>query len=177
MRLLIVVLLSVILASACVQQPEIKEIKIAGHGNQVYTFANDIRKAAKVYANDPEAIRNIFLQNDRLALVFDGSNQQDNAYFTVVVTNLGKIQTYLAYEGKIFSFEPLYFIDDRWYDSTSTEIQKPELSNALWLKGPSTGADETSVTVVNGTVYLQGTSYQNLTLAGDKLVLIVFNYK
>ena len=178
MKALAVLLFSIIFVSACIEQPrEIKEITIPGHGSQVYTFSNDIKTASKVFANDEQSIRNIFLQNERIMLIFDGSSQQDNAYFTVVATNLGKIQTYLAYEGRIFSFEPIYFIDEKWYDRTGTEILKPELNNSLWLKGPSTGANGTSVTVEGNTIYLQGTDYKNLTLAADKLVLVVFNYE
>lgn len=172
----VLLLFSVILVSACVSQQEIKEITIPGHGNQIYTFSHDIRLAAKVFSNDEYAIRNVFA-NDSVPLVFDGSNQQDNAFFTVVATNLGKIQTYFAYEGRLFSFEPYYFLGEKWYDRNGAEIGKPGFANALWLKGPATGANETSVTINNGIVYLQGTSYQNLTLAGDKLVLIVFEYQ
>ncbi|MEM7819430.1 MAG: hypothetical protein QXD48_01215 [Candidatus Aenigmatarchaeota archaeon] len=170
--LLIVIL---ILVSGCIQQKEIKEIMIPGHGNQVYTFENDIREALKVKTNNESGIKEIFLRNDHFNIVFDGSNQQDNAYFRVVLINMAKIPIYFAYDGRIITFDYYYYIGEQWFNSTDGKITKPELKYpSIWFLGPNTGANETSVNLIDNVIYLQGTSYKNLTLAGDKLTLIVF---
>jgi hypothetical protein len=43
----------------------------------------------------------------------------------------------------------------------------------IWLVGPNTGAKETAVNIDGNIIYIQGTSYENLVLAGDKFALIV----
>jgi hypothetical protein len=173
MRFFHIAVICVIIVAGCVQEEvALKEISIPGH-NDIYTFSNDIRDALKVESNNPAAIKSQFYEGE-MSVVFDGSSPQDNAYFTVVMTNImAKVPTYLAYEGVLIKFQPYYFIGETWYNRNGDEIEKPKLANVLWLKGPSTGAEETSVNIINNTIILQGTSYQNLTLAGDRLVLEV----
>ncbi len=171
----VIALLMVILVSGCTEQKPLTEITIPGHGSQVYVFSHDIRESSKVPVNDREGIRNVFLENDEIKIVFDGSSETDNAYFRVVVINIvEKLQAYFAYEGKVLRFKSYYHIGDIWYDGEG-EIGKPDLTNALWFLGPDTGAKETSLALKDSTIYLQGTSYRNLTMAGDKLALVVMN--
>jgi len=174
--LISIIIIFVALASGCTENnTEIKEIAISGHGSQVYTFANDIREALKVSVNEPIEIKRIFATNSNFVLVFDGSDSQDNAYFRVVLINMNKIPTYYAYEGRVLSFEYYYYIGDNWYNDTDGNITRPAFAKpVIWLKGPATGATETSLKLENNIIYLQGTSYKNLTLAGDKLTLLSF---
>lgn len=166
-----------ILVAGCTQQEEvsIKEVSIPGH-NDIYTFSNDLRESLQVTADNPQGIRQKFFSGS-MNLVFDGSSQQDNAYFTVIMTNImAKVPVYLAYEGVLIDFQPYYFLEDVWYDRKGNEIEKPDLSGpTLWLKGPATGAENMSLSLTNNTITLQGTSYKDLTLAADKLVLIVMD--
>jgi outer membrane lipoprotein-sorting protein len=170
-----IIIIFAVLISGCAQNKEIKEITISGH-QEIYTFSNDIRESLKVHANDPVGIMELFLRNDRFDIVFDGSSGKDNAYFTVVVTNLNKIPIFYTYEHRIFAFNnTYYYIGEQWYDSTGGNITRPTLDKpTIWLKGPDTGANNTSLTLDGNMIYLQGTDYKNLTLAGDKLTLIVF---
>jgi hypothetical protein len=173
----IILLITLIAIAGCTQKYQpVTEISIPGHGNEIYTFNNDIREALRVHSNDPDEIKQIASQMDRMALVFDGSDQQDNAYFNVVVTDLSaKIPVFYSYEGRLFYFVPYYYLGDQWYNRTNDPIPKPDFDiPVLWLRGPSTGANDTSVNLVNNTVYISGTSYKNLTLAGDKFTLLVF---
>ncbi|MDI6721447.1 MAG: hypothetical protein QMD85_03590 [Candidatus Aenigmarchaeota archaeon] len=174
MKISYVLLAAIIAIAGCVQEEmPLKEISIPGH-KEIYTFSNDIRDSINVSSNDPPEIRGQFFKGD-MNIVFDGSSTQDNAYFTVVVTNImAKIPTYLAYEGVVIRFEPYYYIGEMWYNKNGDEIERPELNGpALWLKGPSTGAEDLSVNIANNTIVLQGRTYKELTLAGDKLVLEV----
>jgi len=168
-------LLVVIFAIAgCVQQTgQITEITLPGH--PVYTFSADVRDSLKYPVSDKEAIRQALLGADKINIIFDGSDAEDNKYFQVVLYNLvTKMQTFFVYEGKIVDFRTYYFIGDQWYNSTGGTIAKPEIEGAsIWVKGPNTGGIDNSIIYFDNKIYLQGTTYGNLTLAGDKLALIV----
>lgn len=174
-KLLIFLLIGVVLVSGCAQQQPRNEIYIRSHGNQIYTFANDIGEALRVKTNDPQGIKDIGKTLEKLNIVFNGSDVQDNAYFRVVLVNIGaKVPTYYSYEGRLVYFDSYYFVDDKWFNSTNEETAPSFSGPVLWLKGPATGANETSLVLMNNTIYLSGDSYKGLTLAGDKLVLLLF---
>jgi len=164
-----------VLVAGCTQELPVTEVVIPGHGSQVYTFSNDIRQSLLVNTNNPEGIKAIGRQLTVMNVVFDGSNQQDNAYFQVVLTNIvAKLPIYYSYEGRLIRFNSFYSVDNKWYNSTNEEIERPEFNGpVLWLVGPS-AANETSLTLTNGTIYLSGDSYRGLTMVGDKLVLLFF---
>jgi len=172
----VLILILVMIISGCVEESkEIKELKIPGHGNHIYQFSNDIREVLNVPVNDPIAIKKLVWQSDRLNIIFNGSSKQDNAYFQVVVINIvSKLQTFFAYEGKLLQFPVFYYENGRWFNSTEDEIILPDLEGAnLWLMGPDTGARDTSLFSMGDIIYLQGTDYKNLTLAGDKFALLI----
>lgn len=167
-------LVMILLVSACVQQQEIKELRIPGHP-QIYAFSNDLREVLKVPVRDKPEIEALLLQSGSMDIVFNGTSGQDNAYFTIVVLNtVSKLQTYSYNEGKPLNFRSFYFVDEQWYNSTHDEIEKPVLGTTMWFKGPETGASETSVSAEDNIIIIQGTSYKSLTMAGDRLVLVAF---
>ncbi len=169
--------LAIVVIAGCTQQRQpVTELSIPGHGTEIYVFANDVYEALTVQSNDPEGIKFAGNTFDHMYIVFDGSSEQDNAYFRVVLVNmLAKVPLYFSYEGRLVSFDTYYFIDEKWYNATG-ETTKPEFdSYVLWLKGPNTNALDTSVNIEDRNIYLSGTSYKNLTLAGDKLTLLLFN--
>ena len=173
--LAIPILVIVILAAGCIQQEKpVTELKISGHP-QIYSFSSDLREALKVPATGQMEMQTMFSSSDRIDIVFNGTSTQDNAYFRVVLINIvSKLQTYSVNEGKILEFDTYYFVDGVWYNATNNEIEKPDFGAAIWLKGPDTGATETSVRIEGNIVTVPGTFYKNLTLAGDKFVLVVF---
>jgi hypothetical protein len=96
------------------------------------------------------------------------------------------MQTYFLWEGGILGVDSYYYVGDRWFtvvNGTETEIPMPDFANTadttdatntvVWLKGPGAGTNETSVTIDGNIIYVQGTSHRELTLAGDRLALIV----
>lgn len=159
------------------QEPEpIKAIMIPGHGQQIYSFEHDIRESLEIPANNEPGIFYTVRESDRLNIVFNGTSDEDNQYFQVVLINIiTKLQTYFAYEGKVLNKFPTgYYLEDGWYNATGDRIYSPVFEGAtLWMLGPNTGARGTGLILINGTTYLHGTSYQNLTLAADKFVLTV----
>ncbi len=173
---LILILLTVVAISGCTEERPIMEVQIPGHGNEIYAFSNDIRESLLVKTNEPEGIKAIGKSFTKMNIVFDGSNTQDNAYFSaILISILSKLPLYYSYETRLVYFDSYYFIGDTWYNSTSEEIERPDFQDpVLWLSGPSTGANETSLILENNTIHLNGNSYNGLTLAGDKLVLLFF---
>lgn len=176
MNKIFLVLLIVIAVAGCTQQKPVTELSIPGHGSQIYTFSNDIREALLVKTNDPDGIKTISRNYDNYIIVYNGSDLQDVGYFRVVAINLGKIPIFYSYEGRLINFDYYYFAGGKWYNSTNEELDElPQFKYpVIWLLGPSTGTNETSLTLVNNTIYLAGKDYRGLTLAGDKLVLLFF---
>ncbi|MBI4162322.1 MAG: hypothetical protein HY513_01455 [Candidatus Aenigmarchaeota archaeon] len=182
----ILLMLTLSLVAGCVQDQPLKEIVIPGH-NVVYLFTYDVRESIKVASDNEKAIRSLFTESSSMNIIYEGSSSRDNAYFIVALTNIGnKLRPYLENTGRSLDFNYYYYIGDYWYNSTDEIIGKPNLTTpTLVLKGPETGATETSVKLseqtplgvnaLNNTIVLQGTSYRNLTLAADKLSLIILD--
>ncbi len=179
MRHVFFALIAIVLAAGCVQQEQpITEISIPGHA-QIYTFSNDIRQSILVKAENEQEIHSLFQNERHVNIVFNGTDELDNGMFRIALIDINaKIPFYFASQGKGTTIDVYYFISDnvtQWYNFRSEPIPEPELSGlTLWLRGPATGATETSITLQGKTVLLQGTSQKNLSLAADKLVLIVF---
>jgi hypothetical protein len=182
MKKLILLLLAAVAIAGCVDQTAyepLTELHLTGGGTEVYTFANDIRKTLKeVDVNDPEGIMAIGNSYDKYAIVYNGTDLQDVSYFKIVAINFAKIPIYYAYLGRVAVFDYYYFSENSWHNATGGEIESlPDFEDmpAIWMIGPGTGATDTSLNLVNNTIYLSGTSYRNLTMAGDRLSLLFFN--
>jgi len=175
--ILILFFIALIFISGCVEEErEIKELVIPGH-HTTYQFSHDIRESIEIPTNNFTGIRTSVFETEILNIVFDGSSAEDNGIFGVVLFNVAsKLNVYFAYEGKIWRYNPFYYIGDQWYNGTE-EIDKPVLGITLWLLGPNTGANETSVNLIDDVIYLQGTSSENMELAGDKFALIVMGVR
>ena len=170
MKILLFIILLVFI-SGCVQQTEIREITIPGHANQVYVFSFDIRESIKVKAPDEAAVRNL-LRTDSINILYNGTNEQDLAYFNVALFNIReKLRTFYTYDGILLKFYPFYYTANELVNFSNASISNPTIE----IRGPNTGATETSVTINNATVLVQGTSSRNLQLAADRLVLAVFD--
>ena len=168
----------IILVSGCVQQEEIKEITIPGHGSQVYQFSYDVRESIKVRSSGEDAISSLLRNADRMSIIFNGTSREDNGYFSAVAFNiLAKLQAFYAYEGKLLSDIAVYYYDESgWHNKTGAAVEKPDLTDAsIWLLGPHTGANGTSVSIDGSVIYVQGTSLKNIAMAGDKLALIAMD--
>ena len=174
----LILLFMLILVIGCAEQgPEpIKAIQLPGHGQQVYAFTHDIRESLEVPANNEVAIYNLVQGSDNLNIVFNGTSQEDGGYFSVVVFNtVSKLITYFTYEGKVLNkFPTAYYLEDGWYNATGDKIISPVFEGpTLWMLGPNTGAKGTGLILINNTIYLHGTTYENLTMAAGKFVLTV----
>ena len=157
---------------ACTQQ-EVKEILIPRH-NVIYTFSYDIRESLGVPAENAAEIIETTSRNERVIFVFNGSSEKDNALFAVTSFNIvSKLDQYFYNEGASVYFDVYYLVNDTWYNKTKG-VQTPDLSGTvIWLKGPDTGAQRTSVYMKDGYIFVEGTDEKGVVLAGDRLVLLV----
>lgn len=168
------VLAVILLISACVQQAPITDIRISGHGEQIYQFSYDIRESVKVKADGEMEIRSLVLNSSRLSMIFNSTSPEDNIIFQVVVFNIAaKLPVYFGYEGKLLHIDAFYYKEDGYlYNKTDERVPMP--ANAkIMLLGPNTMAKETSVSLDGSTAILQGTTRKDIVLAADKLALIV----
>lgn len=175
----IIALAAIVLIAGCVQeQKPITEISLPDH-QRIYTFSNDIRQSILVKAPDEKKIHDLFQSQDRISIVFDGTDSTDNGLFRIALFDISsKLPFYLASQGRDIAIDVYYFVQDggkQWYNFQNEPIEEPQLAGLiLQLKGPATGANETSVTLENTTVTLQGASRTGISMAADKLVLVVF---
>ena len=188
----IIVLISVVLASGCVnQKPEAQKtlMNVTKDGID-YSFTNNIYDSLKIPINNETEIRRLIMHAPSISLVFNPSSEQDNSYFTVVLYNtVDKLKYYYTYTNGKYVDESMYNI----YMINGTEFLKLERKNSTWikspsdinniewpvlyLKGPNTGASETSVKLSESgkIIYIQGTDYKNLSLASERFVLAVLD--
>jgi len=150
-------ILVIVLASGMCTEQE-KNLTAIKLGDQVYEFSTNLYDSVKVKTNDEDGIKELFDNSENVCIKFDNSSSTDNAYFAVVGYNIVfKLTRYYSKQGKTMKF---------------SVCQTNETT--IWLKGPETGAQENSVTLIDNTVVVQGTDFHELELAGDKLVLTVF---
>ena len=157
-------ILLAVFSSMCTEKQEgLHNIRI---GNHVYVFTSDIREAMRVSVNEPMKIKKLIDNADRIDVVFNAS-EEDNKYFAVVGFNIvSKLQTYYASLG--------WAKDFRGMPIENATFQHP----TIFLRGPSTGATNTSVWLLhtNNTkniIIVQGKTFEDMEKAGDKLVLTV----
>ena len=165
-------LAALIFLAACTQQ-EVKEILIPRH-NVIYTFSHDIRESLGVPVENSAEIIDTMSRNTRVIFVFNGSSEKDNALFAVTSFNVvSKLDQYFYNEGTPVYFDVYYLVNDTWYNKTKG-VQAPDLrGTVLWLKGPETGAQRTSVYTKDGYIFVEGTDEKGVVLSGDRLVLLV----
>jgi len=151
-----------VLCSLCVEeQKNITSIEI---DNQIYQFNTNLYESDKIKCNDEYGVKSLFDSSHKFCIAFDNSSQTDNSYCTVVSYNL------------VFKITRYYTLSNR---TVNFSVCSPEEQRDLtiWLKGPNTGADETSVMLTDSTITVQGTDFNNLEMAGDNLILIIFGVK
>ncbi|MCX6815951.1 MAG: hypothetical protein NT120_03805 [Candidatus Aenigmarchaeota archaeon] len=174
--LIIIVIAAYFLISAYTtpQTKKITEITLPDQPNTVYTFSSDVRDALRYPASSTDNIRYVLFNSNKINIVFNGTSAEDDTYFyTVIFNTIWKMQQFFVNNGKLVDFQQFYFINGTWYVSANETTVKPNITGPIiWIRGPNTGALNNSIELINNTIFLQGTTYGNLTLAGDKLALI-----
>lgn len=155
--IILIIFTTLLLINIDKSEKEVKELTI----NRVrYVFNTNLYEAIRIPSSDDNKIKNIFEENNKICVKLDNSSQEDSAIFFVVSFNIvHKILTYYISNGVEKKIEVCN--------------EKPNIE----LRGPNTGAKETSVKLINNTILVQGTTPKNLELAGDKLILIVLGIK
>lgn len=136
---------------------ELKKITIEG---VPYEFNTNLYEVIRVPADSEDKIKSIFERSYKICIKFDNSSEEDNPIFFVSSFNI-------------------VYKTIRYYTSRGIEkkIEVCEEEPKIELKGPNTGASETSIRLINNTILVQGTTPKNLEMAADKLILIIFGIK
>ncbi|MAH42191.1 hypothetical protein CL614_00485 [archaeon] len=136
--------------------------------DQKYMFSHDIYDSDKITMENRDAILILLNSVIDIEVVFNdtGDSVKDFPYFTTSGYNIVyKIQQYSVYT------------QTRFLNITTTPLSESLLDKTtIMLKGPNSGAVETSITTLqseNGgnIILVQGLTHKELEMAGDKLVL------
>ncbi len=152
--------LVLVFSSMCTEkQQSLHKIRI---GNHVYAFTSNILESINVSVNEPKKIKELIDNANRVDVVFNASDE-DNKYFAVVGFNIvSKLQTYYTSLGWAKDFKGIPMENATFQYTT------------ILLKGPTTGATNMSVELTNDKIIIvQGTSFEEMEKAGDKLALVV----
>lgn len=131
-----------------------------------YVFSSNIYDAINVPLPDAPEIYNNIMSADRIAILFT-DNKQDNSM--IATASIG-ITSKLAY---YYTYTQTRVVNITGYNLLN-------LSNAtldgtlIELRGPNTGANETSVKLENGRIILQALNASGLELVSDRIALLLF---
>lgn len=160
MKKVILLVLALVILSGCAQKNELMQLKINGEN---YDFSEDIRQSIKIPVQNVSEIYSM-LKNQNIVIAFNGSSGKDNGYFAVAAYNLVfKMSKYRAQEGMPANFSSAVF--------ENLTVQKDD--TVIIFKGPNTGASENSVSLAGNIIVVQGMTYKNITLASDRLSLLM----
>ncbi len=136
--------------------------------NQKYIFSHNIYDSDKINMENKEAIILLLNSVNDIEIVFNDTEDsvKDFPYFTTTGYNIVyKIQQYSVYTQL------------RVLNITTTPLSESSLDKTtIMLKGPNSGANETSITTSqsdNGgnIILVQGLTHKELEMTGDKLVM------
>ncbi len=164
MKKLAVFIILLVFFSGCVSEKREPLLQLDLEGEK-YDFSGDVRETInKIPVERPGEIYDL-MKSDKFIITFNGSSGADNGYFAVAAYNL----VFKASKYRAHIFRPANFttmlLDDLAYEGNETTI--------IWFRGPETGATENSVFHNGNMITVQGTNYNNLTMASDRLALIV----
>ncbi len=137
-------------------------INVDGH---IYTFSKNPKESKKVYCSNPELIQIKTYQAKKLMFVFNGSNEKDNALFSVMGENIVlRLKPYFEYQG----------IKKEYNASEINSFVPEEDELVIKFLGPHTGANGTYVMLENNTIIISGNTTKGAQMAADRYVLAVF---
>ncbi|MFC2143586.1 hypothetical protein ACFLQN_04270 [Candidatus Aenigmatarchaeota archaeon] len=197
MKYVIILLILLIAIAGCVEpqkEEEITKINIARHGAQVYEFSHNILDTLRdVPINDTETIKNVSDQSSTFNIIFDDlASPEEKARYSVVSYNIIiKLKTFYAYERGIAlgeeNFNSYYHSDGTWFyneqeildandENIIDHLNTDQESITIWLMGPDTGVEETSVEIEDRIVYIKGKTGKEIEIAADRFILAVFGF-
>lgn len=165
MKALLLILPIVIIAGCIGQAPESEPLLRLRDGDHCieYAFKTDIHEIGEIPIQGKLQIQETLLFNDRLNIQFE-PNEDDNSGFALAAFAISNKLT-------IYNIQVL----GRFYDVGSYELgNETGLAGAnLTLRGPNTGAVDTSVRLEGNTIIVQGLTNEDVDKAGERLALVV----
>lgn len=154
-------IISISLSGGCVKSE--KNITAIQLYDQVYQFNTNLIDSIKVNSSTPSEMQSLFNSAKNVCIIFNGTSEEDNAYFAVVSYNvILKVNSYYTNLGEFKKF------------GVCDETNMSQADAIIAMRGPNTGATENSVILTDKTVTIQGLEWKEFEKAGDKLVLNVF---
>lgn len=159
--LISVAVITISFSCGCVEEKKnITEIMVY---DKFYQFNTNLIDSLKISSSDPSTIKNLFDEANIICVVFNGSSEEDNAYFAVVSYNvIWKVNSYYT---NLDEFKKFGVCD---------EANLSQADATMAMRGPNTGATENSVVLSGKTVTIQGTNWREFEKVGDKLILNIF---
>ena len=160
---LVIFLAFVAITAGCIGQQPMEEIHILEKDGVEYEFSTDVREAAKIEViGETQIFDSIALANNVSIIFREGG---DNAIFAKAGFDLtNKLQFYYVYtQDRIVGIRGFEMVNASMAEGTIIEFI-----------GPTTGANETSVSLQNETIIVRGTTNQTFALAVDRLALVLF---
>ena len=164
---LMILIIGLVVSAGCIsqQEPEKYTYVIKKHGIE-YIFSNPIENASLIPVINETEILNEILTTTKVRMTFE-SHEVDNIAFQLAgVDTSSKLSHFYVYgQGRFVDMGAEELINLTEDDKANATI--------IQLKGPNTGATDTSVYLdQNGWIIIQGTHQKNLTLAADRFALI-----
>lgn len=151
--LIVSLIIILLLAASLCTKKDMRSITVNG---QTYPFNNNLFEVIKIKSKNESEIRTLIENANQICIDYKNSTK-DASLFSVVGFNL------------VFRITRFYSLKG---EEKNISVCKSE-PRILFL-GPNSGAEEDSVTLVNKTIIVQGTTRKSFEMASDKLSLIIF---
>ncbi len=166
-KILLSILVIIAVSAGCigqvVPQQEVKTLQLDG---VEYTFTHDINQTIKFPIESSSVIKARLYTATEVLVVFNGNSASDNSAIAVAGYNLvEKLKTYYIYsQGRFVKIS----------GSEMNETSSSFTGQKILFLGPNSGADKNLIDLLpDGTIRVEGIDYGNLTLASDRLALLV----
>jgi len=152
--------------------------------NVIYKFSGNITEAWKFNVSYPEDVVMQLRYNNKIAIVFNGSSEEENAQLAKASFNIvTKLQHYYTYSQGHFGGFASIDLNDNATDS----MLLPDDATYIYIMGPATGATQNLIHPGSGPavhdmvtkypwIFIEATDYASMAAAADKLVLLVLGY-
>jgi hypothetical protein len=166
-------IISIIFIAGCIGQSQDKPFFILKDGERCiqYNFKADVRDIAEVPVAGKLGIQELLFSSSRLNILFESQPDDNPGFALASFAFTNKLAIYnLQVLGRV--------IEVQGYDTANqTYLDELNFSSRtgldIILKGPNTGAEDTSVRLQDRAIVVQGNSTASLELAGERLALIM----
>jgi len=164
---LMILIIGLVVSAGCIsqQEPEKYTYVIKKHGIE-YIFTNSIENASLIPVDNESQILDEITTTRKVRITFESQTTDNIAFQLAGIDTSSKLAHFYIYgQGR--------FVDMGAEELINLTANDRENATIIQLKGPNTGATDTSVYMdPNGWIVIEGSDQKNLTLAADRFALI-----